>query len=363
MLNTDYKILAKLIAERLKQHISKLIHHDQTGFLKGRFIGENINKILNVMEYCEMKNLKGMIVNIDFEKAFDSIEWSHIMRTLKFFNFGPNIIKWIEILYKNTCSKVINNGWVTNSFQITRGLRQGCPLSPYIFILAVEPLAHNIRKNTNIKGLSVNNCRTKLSQYADDTELFIAAEENSLKEIFSTFKKFELLSGLKINIDKTEILPIGCTVNEDISFLNNYECRITDHITVLGIEIWANLNMTLSKNYTKRINTIKKTLLVWNQRQITMYGRILLVKSLVLSQFNYLLACLPAPADDKIKMIDDIILKFIRAYKSAQQISKETLQLNKDMGGLQLTLLQHQTAGIKSVGLKGYVNPTIMNSG
>ena len=137
-----------------------------------------------------MKNIKGMIVNIDFEKAFDSIEWSHIMRTLKFFNFGPNIIKWIEILYKNTSSKVINNGWVTKPFQITRGLRQGCPLSPYIFILAVEPLAHSIRENTNIKGLSVNNCHTKLSQYADDTELFITAEENTLKEIFSTFYAF-----------------------------------------------------------------------------------------------------------------------------------------------------------------------------
>ena len=88
MLNVDYKILAKCLANRIEKYISKLIHSDQTGFLKNRFIGENLNKLLSIMEYCDKNDIQGIIVNIDFEKAFDSIEWAQIHRTLAFFNFG-----------------------------------------------------------------------------------------------------------------------------------------------------------------------------------------------------------------------------------------------------------------------------------
>ena len=80
LLNTDYKIIAKIISNKIKFYISDLINSDQTGFLKGRFIGENINKAIHFIEYCEKHNIEGMIVNIDFEKAFDSIEWSYIQK-------------------------------------------------------------------------------------------------------------------------------------------------------------------------------------------------------------------------------------------------------------------------------------------
>ena len=113
LLNTDYKLVAKAIAERLKNVIPLLIHSDQTGFIKGRFIGENINKILNIIEHCEKNNLLTIIVNIDFEKAFDSLEWSQINRTLEFFNFGSDLIKWTKLLYKGCSSKIQNNGCVT----------------------------------------------------------------------------------------------------------------------------------------------------------------------------------------------------------------------------------------------------------
>ena len=82
MLNVDYKILAKCIANRFKKHIHYLVHTEQTGFMKGRFIDENINKILSIIEHCEKNNIEAMIINIDFEKAYDSIEWSHLDRTM-----------------------------------------------------------------------------------------------------------------------------------------------------------------------------------------------------------------------------------------------------------------------------------------
>ena len=146
---------------------------------------------------------------------------------------------------------MLNNGWVTQKIELGRGLRQGCPLSPYLFILVAEPLAHNIRTNENIKGLKINNKESKLSQYADDTELFVDYNETTLKEIFLTFEKFENISGLKINTDKTEILKIGSAKDKE-DLLPHYKCKWTNNIKVLGIEIWSNMNDTLSKNYTKK---------------------------------------------------------------------------------------------------------------
>ena len=142
-------------------------------------------------------------MNIDFEKAFDSLEWSQIFRTLHSFNFGSNIISWIKLLYNGSISKVQNNGWVTQQIDISRGLRQGCPLSPYLFVLVAEVLANNIRKNPQIKGITILGTEHKLSQYADDTEVITVFEENSLRELMHTFEKFECISGLSINYDKT----------------------------------------------------------------------------------------------------------------------------------------------------------------
>ena len=99
MLNQDYKLVAKCIAERIKSFLPKLIHNDQTGFLKGRFIGENINRILSLMDITDERNVPALLVLIDFEKAFDSLEWSFIQKSLKHFNFGDSICHWIRTLY------------------------------------------------------------------------------------------------------------------------------------------------------------------------------------------------------------------------------------------------------------------------
>ena len=126
----------------------------------------------------------------------------------------------------------------------------------------------------------------------------------------------------------------------------------TNNIKVFGIEIWSDLNETLSKNYTKKNKCHKKTLKLWNHRKITMYGRILITKALVLSQFNYLLACLPSPQTNVTKLIDSEILQFIRSYKTAQKISKDILALNKNQGGLKLTTISDQIIGLKLTWIK-----------
>jgi len=124
------------------------------------------------MEFTESSKLPGMLLFIDFEKAFDMLEWSFIPHVLKFFNFGPNIQKWISVLYSDVESGVINGGYMTNYFRVSRGIRQGCPLSPLLSILRVEILAHKIRQNPKITGIELPySCEVKLSQFADDTAL------------------------------------------------------------------------------------------------------------------------------------------------------------------------------------------------
>ena len=214
--NCDYKIATKAIANRIKRVIPKLINNDQTGFLKGRFIGENIRLIDSVINYDQQ--IPGLLLFIDFEKAFDSLEWAFINHTLQYFNFGPSLTNWIRTFYNNIESCVLNNGWSSNFFNLQRGVRQGCPLSPYLFILSVETLGKAIRANTTIKGITVNNTEIKISQYADDTTLILNGNQESLSAALNTIENFGNVSGLRLNDKKTEALWIGQEKMRDLIF-------------------------------------------------------------------------------------------------------------------------------------------------
>lgn len=137
MLNTDYKIATKCIAKRLEKVLSVLINRDLTGYIKNRFTGENIPLISDIIDSYDEDNLPGFLLFIDFEKAFDSLEWSFLFKSLEVMNFGPMFQWWIRTFYSNISSCVINNGYTTSFFSLQRGVRQGCPLSGLLFVLAI----------------------------------------------------------------------------------------------------------------------------------------------------------------------------------------------------------------------------------
>ena len=198
MLNTDYKILTKLLAIRLQKCIKEIIHPDQTGYVKGRYIGYNIRLINDIITNYERSNENASILFLDYQKAFDSIKWDFINKALNKFGFGNNFTRWIEALYKNTESCVMNNGHSTGFFKLERGIRQGCPISALLFIIAIETFAIKLRNSTNIAGLVINGTEIKISQLADDTTLFLK-DNNSIKNALELVNMFYKCSGLNIN--------------------------------------------------------------------------------------------------------------------------------------------------------------------
>ena len=161
------------------------------------------------MQHADQHDLPGLILLVDFAKAFDSLSWKFIYKVLEFFKFGNSIITWIKVLYKNAVLAVNQGGNLSSFFNIGRGCRQGDPLSPYIFILCAEILAIKIRNNKSIKGIIINNHEFKLSQYADDTSLMLDGSDTSLNAANSELAKFARYSGLNVNFDKTHVIWIG----------------------------------------------------------------------------------------------------------------------------------------------------------
>ena len=103
------------------------------------------------MEYTKTFNIPGISLFIDFEKAFDSLEWNFMFKCLEIFGFGQSLVRWVETFYSNVSSCIINNGSFSANFELSRGVRQGDPLSPYLFVIAIETLAAAIQTSTNIK--------------------------------------------------------------------------------------------------------------------------------------------------------------------------------------------------------------------
>ena len=208
LLNTDYKLITKMLANRIKKVLPYLINEDQTGYIKGRYIGYNIRKMEDCIQFLNVKKLPGILLSIDFEKAFDSLNWNYILSVLKELNFGDTFISYIKMIYNNIEATVINNGRTCNWFKLERGVRQGCPVSPYLFIISVEILANKIRQDENINGININDSIIKISMLADDTVCYVS-DLTSVKNALTTFDSFEKISGLKLNRDKTTAKYLG----------------------------------------------------------------------------------------------------------------------------------------------------------
>ena len=187
LLNVDYKIATKTIALRLEKILPNLIHPCQSGYVKGRFIGESIRLLADTMHFIRVKNIPGVAVFLDFEKAFDSVERNLIHKCLETFNFDLDLRQWIRVFYTDISNCVLNNAYASKHFHLERGVRQGCPLSGTLFVIAIELLAQRIRRSKQIIFISIDEQNeVKLSQYADDATVLLS-DVQSLSKLYYRF--------------------------------------------------------------------------------------------------------------------------------------------------------------------------------
>ena len=257
--------MTKCIANRIFPLLPSIINEDQTGFIKGRFIGENIRLIDDLLLYTKREQIEGLLFQLDFEKAFDSIEWSFLYKTLSIFNFGPYLSSWIKLCYTDIYSTVINKGKTCGWFNLNRGVRQGCPLSSLLFILCVEILAEIIRANNEIKGITVGGKELKLSQYADDTTSILGTLE-SVCELFRITLLFEKKSGLRLNKSKTLLIWLGPWRTRKDTIHNLTVCDIS--FNNLGTELGYNKQQCDYKNFELKIAKMKTKYNIWKGRDL-----------------------------------------------------------------------------------------------
>ena len=218
LLNIDYKITSKAIANRMKSVLDTIINDSQTGFLKGRYIGENIRTIFEVIEHLNDENKPGLVFFADFEKAFDSIDHNFIFKVLTYFNFGTSFINWIKLFYNDVQSCVINNGYMSDFFKIKRGVRQGCPLSPYLFILTIEILYKSVHNDMNIKGITIYDKEIKNTAFADDATFMMDGSKSTFDNLINKIDNFGKMSGLKLNTNKSIMLRSGSLKDSNETF-------------------------------------------------------------------------------------------------------------------------------------------------
>ena len=292
--NYDYKIIAFTLATRLQQVIKKLVNNNQSAYIKKRFIGCNIRLISDIIDHANLFDLPGIILCLDFEKAFDSLDWNFMFKILEKFNFGNNFIKWIKILYTDPKIEIKNNGWLSREISLSRGVRQGCPISALLFILAVEVLAISINDNKNIKGYKIGDQEIKIVQHADDSTLLLR-DKNSIKEAINSVKIFSEITGLKLNIDKTEGIWTGSLKDNEKIYYNI--CFDKDTIKCLGIYIGNDKPKCEEKNWESKLKNFEKILESWKRRKLTLFGKVQVINSLAISQLVYNFTLLNVPGD------------------------------------------------------------------
>lgn len=326
LLNTDYKILAKILSMRLTKVLGKLIAEDQTCGVPGRTILNNTFILRDLIILCKEKNIPAAIISVDQMKAFDRVNWSFIWKTLAKFGFGQNFIKWVKLLYSDAQSIVKVNGFLSDPLRLQRGVRQGDPLSPLLYVLVAEVFAISVRQDDSIEGIPVGKIKHKISQYADDTSITVVGNK-SIDRIEYHLNLYEKASGAKVNRKKCEGLWLGSNKNRTDKPLG-YKW-FTDKIKILGIYIGN--NNTEKASWEEKITKFKKVLNLWKMRDLSLQGKKTVINILAAACLWYTAYVYPIP-DYAISELNNEIWEFFWGSKNGR-VKNAVVKLPPDKGG------------------------------
>ena len=292
LLNCDYKIASRVIAGRLLKVIHLVVGKDQTCGVPGRFIGENVAFLRDVVDFATLSNVPVALLSLDQEKAFDRFDWDFMCATLRHMGFGPSSVGWVDLFYSGVQSAVNVNGHISDFFALSRGVRQGCPLSPLLYVLVTEVLAATsgqTRMFLVCLFLAFNrSCHASLSML-----MIPRLQPLPIKPlcVFETYDLYEKGLGSKLNLSKSKGLWLGPWNGRSNSPVAIDWSSVK--IKVLGVFLGP-LSLE-EENWRPRLSAVENVLLSWRQRALSLKGKALVINALALSRIWYVASLIHLP--------------------------------------------------------------------
>ena len=367
LLNVDYKIVSKALCNRLKKVLDNIISPDQTCSVPGRSIIDNIHLLRNVIDFADSKKIPAALLSLDQEKAFDRVSHEYMFAVLKAYGFGDSFIGWIKLLYNNVSSTVLVNGFQTDPFPITRSVRQGCSLSPLLFVLCIEPLAIALRKDDSFPGMPCPASAevVKIVQYADDTTCVITSE-SSVERVLNTFDLFSKASGSKLNKGKCKGLFFGgwkyrkdCNIHgiffssKPLKFLGIYLASLTEpELCTHKKDIILHRH---KDNWPTIFDKFTNYNAIWKSKCLTLFGKAKFCNIMSLSKLWYVGQVLNLPTAF-LKRFNSEVFSFI--WKDGPEyIKRKTMATPFAKGGANVTDISLKLSAFQVVHISKLVCP------
>ena len=302
------KLITKILANRLAGRLDQLVSPNQSAFIKGRFILDNFMLVHHTTKFLHQQKQARILMKLDINKAFDSVSWPFLLEVLKQLGFG---IIWRDIisgLLATSSTQVLLNGSPGEKIHHQRGLQQGDPLSPMLFILAMDVLCHLVKKaevEHLLQPLARRALQHRISLYADDVVLFLRPSAHDIEITLDILQLFGAASGLTTNLQKSSVLPIRCNEDDKAVLLDSLPCQISDFpCKYLGVPL-SPLKLTKTQ-IQPIIEKIADKLPSWKSELLTKAGRLILVQFVLTSMLIYIVMALDLPpwalrAIDKIR--------------------------------------------------------------
>jgi len=349
VLNVSFKIFTKVATNRLNHVAKTVVSPTQTAFMPGRNIMEGVVILHETIHELHTKNRDGIILKIDFEKAYDKVKWPFLQQTLRMKGFSSKWCRWIECMVTGGSVGIKVNDDVGPYFQTKRGLRQGDPMSPILFNIVADMLTLLIKRakaDDQIRGVIPHLVEDGLSilQYADDTIIFIDHDLEQAKNLKLLLCAFEQLSGLKINFHKSEIFYFGAAKEMKDTYTNLFGCNAGEYpFRYLGIPMHH--RQLLNSEWRKIEERFEKKLSCWKAKYLSFGGRLVLLNSVLSSLPLFMMSFFEIPKG-VLKNLDKFRSRFFWQGSSDKHkyrlVKWDILCRPKDQGGLGIVNLQLQ---------------------
>ena len=330
LLNVDYKILATVIANRLKPLLQNYISDEQQCGLPNRHLFNNHLNIKSALQYANDISHPLAVVQIDFKKAFDSISHKFLISLAHHIGLPLSLTTWLENILTSIYSRLLINGQKTGATPITSGIRQGCPLSMLLFILGTEPLTQKINNDPFIRGLKLGKQQIKISQYADDVVLFLTDSE-SIFRVRSILTQFSSHSGLDMNPTKTKIMSNSPDL---ISTFKSVfpSATLCSTSKILGINFSFD-HRVMKKNWKIMCDNIYRLCIQNTYRSVSIFGKVFIINSCILPRVLFLSRII-APKGKRVNRITSCIFKFLWNNSNVESINRQILYRKPEDGGI-----------------------------